>query len=104
MVSLSNHVANLDGVEHTSANRRCYGHGIANPRIKYGVAMTKWVCMSTMFVLTTISAGAVYLQFTVIIRHRHFQLVSSFGGHDHGRRCSRVPVLICHCEEHSRSW
>ena len=28
-----------------SANRSCYGHEIANPRIKYGVAMTKWVRM-----------------------------------------------------------
>ena len=33
-------------VEHTSANRRCYGDEIANPRIEYGVAMTKWVRMS----------------------------------------------------------
>ena len=27
-------------------NRRCYGDEIANPRIEYGVAMTKWIRMS----------------------------------------------------------
>ena len=27
-------------VEHTPANHHCYGDEIANPRIKYGVAMT----------------------------------------------------------------
>ena len=32
---------NLDEAEHTSANRRCYGEGIANPRIEHGVAMTE---------------------------------------------------------------
>ena len=36
---------NLDEAEHTSANRRCYGDEIANPRIEYGVVMTKWVRM-----------------------------------------------------------
>ena len=39
---------NLDEAEHMSANRRCYGDEIATPRIKYGVAMTKWVRMSTL--------------------------------------------------------
>ena len=34
---------NLDEAEHTSTNRRCCGDQIANPRIEYGVAMTKWV-------------------------------------------------------------
>ena len=28
-----------------STNRRCYGDEIANPRIEYGVVMTKWVRM-----------------------------------------------------------
>ena len=37
---------NLDEAEHTATNRRCYGDEIANPRIEYGVAMTKWVCVS----------------------------------------------------------
>ena len=27
---------------HASTNRRCYGDEIADPRIEYGVAMTKW--------------------------------------------------------------
>ena len=36
---------NLDEVEHTSANRRCYGDEIANHRIEYGLTMTKWVTM-----------------------------------------------------------
>ena len=33
------------------ANRRCYGDEIANPRIEYGGAMTKWVRMSQRGVL-----------------------------------------------------
>ena len=36
---------NLVEAEHTLANHHCYGDEIANPRIEYGVAMTKWVRM-----------------------------------------------------------
>ena len=43
---------NLDEAEHTSTNRRCYGDEIANPRIEYGVAMTKRVHMSILRFLT----------------------------------------------------
>ena len=34
--------------EHVPTNRRCCGDEIANPRIEYGVAMTKWVRMSRL--------------------------------------------------------
>ena len=34
---------NLVYAEHTSTNRRCYGDEIANPRIEYGLAITKKV-------------------------------------------------------------
>ena len=37
---------NLDEAEHTSTNLSCYGGEIANPRIEYGVATTKWVRVS----------------------------------------------------------
>ena len=33
------------------ANRHCYGEEIANPRIEYGLAMTKWVRMRATWVL-----------------------------------------------------
>ena len=33
---------NLVEVEHTLANHHCYGDEIANPRIKYGGAMTDY--------------------------------------------------------------
>ena len=46
---------NLHEAEHTSTNRRYYGDEIANPRIEYGVTMTKWVRVSRL--LAARSAG-----------------------------------------------
>ena len=43
---------NLAEAEHTSTNRSRYGNEIANPRIEYGVAMTKWVRESPICLLT----------------------------------------------------
>ena len=40
MVSLSNHVAISLRLSTCRGNHHCYGDEIANPRIKYGVAMT----------------------------------------------------------------
>ena len=43
---------NLAEAEHMSTNRSRYGNEIANPRIEYGVAMTKWVRESPICLLT----------------------------------------------------
>ena len=45
---------NVDEAEHASTNRRYYGHEIANARIEYGVAMTKWVRVNAAHHLTVL--------------------------------------------------